>query len=224
MGFLKNLWNGSTVGSFLNAYGAHQVLEQASNNKSNTEVKNYLSDSLKSILDGFSTSALKAEEDSTLDSRDWAEQQAAASYVRAQNLAKNQMDFQADQADLAWQRSLESVNSQMAFQERMQQQAMDFEERMSSTAYQRVVKDLKKAGLNPILAISQGSASTPNIGIPSGASASAQAMAGAGGNVNMATSGKADYSSAKEADLAVVSVVSNLLSSASKLVDAVIPH
>lgn len=41
------------------------------------------------------------------------------------------------------------------------QEQMDFQKEMSNTAYQRATEDMKKAGLNPMLAYQQGGASTP---------------------------------------------------------------
>jgi hypothetical protein len=41
------------------------------------------------------------------------------------------------------------------------QRQMDFQERMRETQYQTAVKDMEKAGLNPMLAYSQGGAGTP---------------------------------------------------------------
>lgn len=48
------------------------------------------------------------------------------------------------------------------------QKQRDFEERMSSTAYQRAVEDMKKAGINPIMLMGNGGAD-----VPTGSSASA---------------------------------------------------
>ena len=49
-----------------------------------------------------------------------------------------------------------------SFSAEQAQKQMDFQERMRSTQYQTAVKDLMAAGLNPMLAYTQGGAGTPS--------------------------------------------------------------
>ena len=59
------------------------------------------------------------------------------------------------------QKNVEMAREQQSFSAGQALKEMDFQERMSNTAYQRSVDDMKKAGINPLMAVSNGGASTP---------------------------------------------------------------
>lgn len=69
------------------------------------------------------------------------------------------------------QQTAKSVAGANEMNRAIAREQMRFQEGMSNTAYQRAVSDMQKAGINPLLAYSQGGASTP-----SGAGYSAQSM------------------------------------------------
>lgn len=113
----------------------------------------------------------------------------------AQDRQNSSQSFNSGQAYLARQFSAQQVKQQEAFQQNQQTQAMNYDTNMSNTAMQRRMDDLRRSGVNPLLAVSQGGASTPTISGMSGSSAqgvAAQAgIGGQGSGIPMQNIGKA---------------------------------
>lgn len=133
-----------------------------------------LADSVaKSVLTDNNTSADKAAQTANSTSLEWL---------------REVMKYNAEQAEINRQFQQTSADKAAQFESAEAQKLRDWQERLSNTQYQRAVADLKKAGINPILAAQYLSGAST----PSGASASGFAASGSSATASQTSAQKAE--------------------------------
>lgn len=112
--------------------------------------------------------------------------------------------------------NLDLFNRQMAFNAEQSQINRDFQKEMDSTKYQRAVLDMETAGLNPILAVTNGiaasgaSGSTASVSAPSMGGASG--IAASGGILNGVSASEGNYQGQMEYMSGILGLISAALS------------
>lgn len=80
-------------------------------------------------------------------------------WFNSKNIAKEDFKRGEQAADNQLKRDLYLFEQNKAFS----REQMEWQERMANSSYQRAVEDMKKAGINPVMAINQGGAATPSV-------------------------------------------------------------
>jgi len=93
-----------------------------------------------------------------------------------------QMAFQTDANQKAMDYQTASNREQMAYQTASNERQMEFQKQSAQSQYQWAMDDMRKAGLNPMLAYKQGGAGTLSGASSSGASSSGFTSSGASGS------------------------------------------
>ena len=166
-GSFLNAW-GPTIAGGLNSAGDYMSARDANQETSARAIRaqNF---SRESQILGQQFGAYETEK-----SRNFQDQQA----LRA-------MNFSGARADIGMRFAGDRADKSMAFSADQAKIQRDFQERMSSSAYQRAMDDMRKSGLNPILAYRQGGAGSPSGAMGQGAAPGGQGAAGsAGGGAN----------------------------------------
>lgn len=130
---------------------------------------------------------------------------------------QKQADFNAEQAEISRQFSAAEA-----------QKNRDWQTQMSNTSYQRAMKDMAAAGLNPILAYSQGGAQVPGGAVATGSTASvggaqmssAASQMASGGLLGANTASEGNYTGQMEYMSGMLGLLSAAISGISSAVGA----
>lgn len=156
-------------------------------------------------------------------------QQAAMNYNAAQASNANaitadylgmQMRYNSAEAEAARAYNTAMYERALADNRALAKESRDWQEMMANTAYQRAVKDMQAAGINPILAYSQGGAAVPGGATASiGAPSSAATSIGLGSGVNASVGGYSGTGFQGSETLALIAAILGGLSTGLQAMD-----